>query len=73
MRLRPALLLPVVLASLGLTITALGNQNSAGDSAASTPAPATEPIVASTPTNPQRRYPRVPADDQAAAELLLSV
>ena len=73
MRLRPALLLPVVLASLGLTITALGNQNSAGDSAASTPAPATEPIVASTPTTPQRRYPRVPADDQAAAELLLSV
>lgn len=73
MRLRPALLLPVVLASLGLTITALGNQNRAGDSAASTPAPATEPIVASAPTPPERRYPRVPADDQAAAELLLSV
>ena len=73
MRLRPALLLPVVLASLGLTITALGNQNRAGDSAASTPAPATEPIVASAPATPERRYPRVPADDQAAAELLLSV
>ena len=55
MRLRPALLLPVVLASLGLTITALGNQNRAGDSAASTPAPATEPIVASAPPPPPPR------------------
>ena len=35
--------------------------------------PATEPLVASAPTTPERRYPRVPADDQAAAELLLSV
>ena len=77
MRLRPALLIAVVLASLGLTITALGNQNRAvGSSAstpASTPAPAAEPIVASAPRTAERRYPRVPAGDQAAAELLVSV
>ena len=77
MRLRPALLIAVVLASLGLTITALGNQNRAGGSSASTPAstpaPAAEPIVASAPSTAERRYPRVPAGDQAAAELLVSV
>ena len=77
MRLRPALLIPVVLASLGLTITALGNQNRTGESSASTPAStparAAEPIVAAAPSTAERRYPRVPADDQAAAELLVSV